>query len=122
MWARVVEVLAGVWLMMTPLVFAGTESVEAFVRRDVGAGLAIVALSLLSFWRRTPWAHLVTAVVALALGFAAYFGWSRPGPPAAQNEIAVALTLILFAIVPNEATQPPGPWRNAARPGQEPRP
>jgi hypothetical protein len=112
MWARIAEVLAGVWLMMTPVVFAGTESVEAFVARDIGAGLAIVALSLLSFWRRTPWAHLVTALVALGLGLTAYFGWERPGPAAAQNEIAVALTLILFAIVPNEATQPPRPWRD----------
>ena len=111
MWPRIAELLLGVWLLLTPLVFAGTASLDAYVPRDVAAGVAVIVLSLLSFWRRMEWPHLATAVVALGLGLAAYFGATRPGPPAAQNEIGVALALLLFAIVPNEATRPPKGWR-----------
>lgn len=117
MWPRLAELLLGLWLMLTPVVFAGTDRIDAFAPRDVVAGAAIVMLSILSFWRRAAWAHLVTALLALVLGSAAYFSGARPGPPAAQNEITIALALLLFAIIPNEATQPPRPWRGPASSG-----
>lgn len=112
MWPRVAELMLGLWLILTPLIFRGTEAIEQFVVRDVAAGTAIVAMSLLSFWRRTAWAHLGTALLALLLGLTAYLGWTRPGPPAAQNEITLALCLLLLAILPNEASRPPKPWRD----------
>jgi hypothetical protein len=71
---------------------------------------------MLSFSNRAGWAHAGTALLALGIGLAAYAGHPRPGPPAAQNEIVVALLLLIFAIVPNEATLPPKPWRSAPRP------
>jgi hypothetical protein len=114
MWPRVVELMLGLWLVLSPFIFRGTESVEAFAAIDMTAGACVVILSLLSFWRRAEWAHLGTALLALALGTYAYFGWERPGPPAAQNEISVALILLLLAIVPNEASRPPKPWRRSA--------
>ena len=43
-------------------------------------------------------------------GFA-YWGWDRPGPPPVQNALVVSTLLLLFAIVPNEASRPPRPWR-----------
>jgi hypothetical protein len=112
MWARTAELMIGFWLVLSPLIFRGTPDAGSFVVRDVAAGSLVVLFSLLSFWRRTEWAHLVTMALALLLGLAAYFGWSRPGPPAAQNEIMVAWMLLLLAIVPNEATRPPRPWRS----------
>ena len=112
MWPRIAELLLGLWLVLTPAIFAGTVAIHSFVWRDVGAGVTIIVLSILSFWRRTGWAHYVTGLVAIGLGIAAYFGPERLGPPAAQNEIAVSLALLLFAIVPNEATRPPRPWRS----------
>jgi hypothetical protein len=110
MWARVSEVWLGAWLLVSPLVFRNTESVEAFAARDVVVGSIVVVLSLLSFWRPTAHAHLLTALLALGFGLAAY-AVPRPGPPAAQNEIAVAMLLVLLAIVPNEASRPPRGWR-----------
>jgi hypothetical protein len=111
MWARVAELMIGVWLMLSPFVFRGTESIERFIPIDLAAGLIVIVLSLLSFWRRTEWAHLVTVGLALALGAWAYLAFERPGPPAAQNEITVAILLILLGIIPNEASRPPRPWR-----------
>ena len=112
MWARVAELMIGGWLMLSPFIFRGTESVEQFIRIDLGAGLLVIVLSLLSFWRRTEWAHLATVLLALALGAWAYLAFERPGPPAAQNEITVAILLMLLGIIPNEASQPPRPWRD----------
>jgi hypothetical protein len=111
MWPRVAELMIGLWLVLSPLIFRNTEAVEQFAAVDVSAGAAVVILSLLSFWHRAEWAHLGTARLALGLGAFAYFAWERPGPPAAQNEIFVALLLLLLAIIPNEASQPPKPWR-----------
>jgi hypothetical protein len=111
MWARVAEMMLGLWLAISPLVFRGTPGVERFVALDLATGAAVVAFSLASFWRRTQLAHLATAALAVALGVQAYVTWERPGPPAAQNEIIVAMLLLLFAIIPNESSEPPRPWR-----------
>ena len=111
MWPRVSELLIGVWLMLAPVVFAATESIASFAGRDVAAGAVVVMMSLLSFWSRTASAHVGTGLLAVVLGLGAYFGFPRPGPPAAQNEIAVACVLLLLAIIPNQASRPPEPWR-----------
>ena len=123
MWARVAELMIGVWLILSPFIFRGTDRVEQFVAFDMGVGFAVVVLSLLSFWHRTEWAHLLTGALALMLGGWAYLAFERPGPPAAQNEIAVAFLLVLLAIIPNDASLPPRPWREharRARPGDRP--
>jgi hypothetical protein len=111
MWARVVELMIGLWLCISPLLFRGTASAQAFTAIDLTAGSAVVVLSLLSFWSRTARAHLVTLVLAIGLGAFAWLAWPRPGPPAAQNELMAAMLLALFAIIPNEASAPPRPWR-----------
>ena len=114
MWPRVAELMIGLWLILSPLIFRGTNAVEQFAPLDVTAGAAVVIFSLLSFWDRTEWAHFGTALLAIGLGAFAYLAWERPGPPAAQNEIFVALLLLLLAIIPNEASRPPKPWRPPA--------
>lgn len=114
MWPRVVELMTGLWLCMSPLIFRRTEAIDQFVAVDLSVGAAVVALSLLSFWSLTARAHLLTAVLAVGLGGLAYAGWERPGPPAAQNELVVALILLLFGIIPNDCNQPPDTWRGRA--------
>lgn len=116
MWARVAELMMGLWLVVSPLVFRGTESLSHFVAIDIAAGTAVVLFSLFSFWHRTAWAHLLTGGLAALLGAYAYFGWPRPGPPAAQNEITVAMILVLLAIIPNDANRPPAAWRGESMP------
>ena len=114
MWPRVAELMLGIWLMLSPLIFRGTEAAGDFVALDVAAGAGVVILSLLSFWQPTARAHLATAALAAGFGAYAYLAWPRPGPPGAQNEIFVALLLLLLAIIPNEASRPPKPWRPPA--------
>jgi hypothetical protein len=112
MWPRVVEVMLGCWLLVTPFVFRDTPAVGEYTANAVVSAALLIAASLLTFWRRTRLAHLGTAVVALWLICHGYFAAARPGPPAAQNEIVVGLVLLLFAILPSETNEVPLPWRH----------
>lgn len=106
MWPRVVEVLLGCWLLISPFVFRGTPSAGDYAVSQVASGTVIVIASLLCFWRRARGARFVTLLAALWLALHGYFASVRPGPPSAQNEITVGLLLLLFAILPNDVNEP----------------
>ena len=113
MWARVVEMMLGAWLAASPFVFRHPADQDAWWWTDLGAAGAVVVFALASYWRPLQHAHLLTAGVgAWLIGFG-YLGSPYPTPPALQNDIVVGLVLIVFAIVPNEASQPPRAWREA---------
>lgn len=107
MWPRVVEVMIGAWLVITPLVFRGTESVAAYAVNAVVSGTIVIVASLAAFWPPAGWARYVTLAVSVWLTLHGYFSAIRPGPPAAQNEIMAGLLLLLFAVLPNHVNQPP---------------
>jgi hypothetical protein len=117
MWARVIELMLGVWLLLSPFIFRETAAVGDFRSTDISTGSAVILLSLLSFWKPLRRSHLGTGVLALWLVVWAWFAAARPGPPAAQNEIVIGLVLLMLAIVPNEASLPPDPWRRLERSG-----
>jgi hypothetical protein len=112
MWPRVAEVALGCWLLLTPFVFRETQAVGSYSVNAVVSGSVVILASLLSFWDRTRFAHIVTLFVSLWLAAHGYFWAERPGPPAAQNELVVGLLLLLFAVLPNEINAPP---RNSER-------
>jgi hypothetical protein len=115
MWPRVVEVMLGCWLLVTPFVFRDTPDASQYSANAVVSAALLIAASLLAFWRRMRLAHVGTLAVALWLIAHGYFGVARPGPPAAQNEIVVGLILLLFAILPGEINDAPVPWRQQRR-------
>jgi hypothetical protein len=101
--------MLGVWLTMTPFVFRLEQ--PSVWQLEVMVGIAVMVLSLLSFWERTEWAHWVTLGLAVAFGLFAWSWFERPGPPLAQNDILVALLIATFAILPNHIFMPPRAWR-----------
>jgi hypothetical protein len=110
MWARVIEVMLGLWLAISPFIFRhAAEDGELWIN-DLACAFAIVALALLSFWQPLRYAHLAIGVVALWLIVFGYIG-GYPAPPASQNHILLGLLLVTFAIIPNEANLPPRSWR-----------
>lgn len=113
MWPRVVEAMLGCWLLITPFVFRGTVSLDDYVVNAAVCGSLVLASSLSSIWPPAAMARLGTLAVALWLMPHGYFAAERPGPPAAQNEIVVGLTLILFAVLPNQINERPAPWRDS---------
>jgi hypothetical protein len=110
MWARVIEVMLGCWLAMSPFIFRHGPEEKFLWFSDLFSALLVILLALISFWPPLRFAHVANLLVALWL-IAFGFWASYPVPPALQNDIVVGLLLLMFAIIPNEATLPPRPWR-----------
>jgi hypothetical protein len=110
MWARVIEVMLGCWLAVSPFMFRHSPGDRALWFNDLLSALAVIVLGLVSFWPPLRFAHVANLAVALwliAFGFLAPY----PTPSALQNDIVVGLLLLMFAIIPNNANKPPQPWR-----------
>jgi hypothetical protein len=112
MWGRVVELMLGLWLVLSPFIFGHEALHPGLWRNDFACGVAIVLLALLSFWHALRHVHLLNLLVAAWLIVFGYIYGGYPSPPGAQNNILLGLILLLFAIIPNEANQPPSPWRH----------
>jgi hypothetical protein len=113
MWARVVEAMLGCWLAISPFVFRLGADDTVVWTIDFVAAAAVITCALLSYWPPTRHAHLVTAVISLVLVGFGRFAAPSPGPPELQNLIVVGLLLLMFSIVPNNASQSPRAWREA---------
>jgi hypothetical protein len=111
MWARDVEVMLGVWLALSPFIFRHEPDAKLLWVSDLVSALLVATFALLSYWRPTRHAHLLTIAVALWLIGFGRFGASVPLPWGMQNDIVIGLLLLMFAVVPNEAAIPPSAWR-----------
>jgi len=111
MWARVCETMIGCWLLMSPFIFRHSEGAWALWATDLGAGFATIVLALASYWDPLRRAHLAILAVAFWLVGFGRFAESPPLSPALQNDILVGLLLMLFAIIPTEASEPPRAWQ-----------
>jgi hypothetical protein len=116
MWSRVVEVMLGCWLLISPFLFAHPAEEISWWITDMAAGLVVIVCALASYWPPTRHAHLLTLLVAAALiGFAYQSAGQDAVPSAHQNEGILGLLLMMFAVIPNEATRPPQSWENSRR-------
>lgn len=111
MWARVVELMLGVWLLASPFIFGYGAEQTALWARALGFGTLVIVLSCLSYWEPTRQARIVTLAAGTLLAGIAYFSAVEPYSAALQNEFVVGVLLLMFAIVPNDASEPPRGWR-----------
>jgi hypothetical protein len=112
MWGRYLEILLGLWLIMSPSIIPHPEPAWRHTNAIV-CGAAVIVFALASFFQPTRWAHFLIGGVALWLGGTAYFLEPRPGPPGAQSDITTALLLLVVFVVPNHASKPPAAWRRS---------
>ena len=110
MWPRVTECLLGCWLLISPFVFRYEVQPLGWWINDYVVGLAIILLGLMSYWRPTRRIHLLTVLLAIWLVFYGRFGHQYPFPPAAQNYITLGFLLMMTAIIPSRASEPPAEW------------
>jgi peptidoglycan/LPS O-acetylase OafA/YrhL len=111
MWARAIEFMLGLWVVISPFVFLrepGSLSIQATA---FSCGLLICLFSAMSFWSRTRRAHLLELLVAAWLVGYGYLAGGYPSAPVFQSFMLTGLTLVLFAIIPPEANAPPRKWR-----------
>ena len=97
--------------MASPWIFGHSDGSSSYYWKDLVCGGLVVLLSALSWWKPTSWAHYFTGGVAAWLGISTWWLVERPGPPAAQNEITMAVFLITMFLLPNQASDPPATWR-----------
>lgn len=110
MWPRVVEFMLACWLAISPFVFRHDPDATFLWASDLACAAVVAALSLGSFWRPAHWLHLLILVVSAWLVAVGFVG-GYPAPPARQNDIIVGILLLLLAVIPSYADQPPEKWR-----------
>lgn len=109
MWPRVSEIILGLWLILSPFAFGTPSHKWASWVADLSAGILTILLALASLLTPLRKAHLAIFLVAIALMGFGYI--SSPVTPALQNDLLMGLLLMMFAIVPSEASIPPRTWR-----------
>lgn len=114
MWGRVVEIMTGVWLLLSPFIF-GVQRDPAILWGDIGTAILIWILAGASYWPPLRHSHWFILLVAAGLIVVGRFSSAMPASPAQQNHIFVGLFLLMIAIIPNEASQPPIQWREPVR-------
>jgi peptidoglycan/LPS O-acetylase OafA/YrhL len=110
MWARNIEFMIGIWLALSPFIFAHADPPDAIWWIDFAAAIIVCTTALFAYYPPTRSLHLVNSVAGLALIVYAFFG---PVPPPAyhQNHVVVGIILLMFGIIPNHASQPSRAWR-----------
>jgi hypothetical protein len=116
MWPRIAELLISAWLAASPWIIPTAAGAENFVRLNALAAAALIALfALFSFRASLEKAHLLSLAVAAWLVGVAFFQPNPPPPAPFQNFVVTGLLLLLFAILPTRASEPPRAWREFHR-------
>ena len=105
MWSRVVEIMFGWWLLISPFVFGHESGETTLWVNDLACGSAVIAFGLSSYWRPTRHAHLLTIGVSLWLiVFAYWHGFTSPlvdvvmGTAPAPSEVETSLTCATLGV------------------------
>jgi hypothetical protein len=111
MWARTAEIILGLWLAASPVIFGTYGSGYGTAALDHAAGVIVLIFAAMSFSKTFGWAHYATLALSPVMVLSSYLTTAHPAPAHVQNRIAVGLVLMIFAILPNNAGQAPVPDR-----------
>ena len=108
-WPRYCELALALWLVAASWILDYQNSTHQAM--TVIPGGAILLLDILSI--ASPRRYSYLGVAGVALGLLAYGFLAMPvGLTGTENNVIVALLLLMFAILPTEATLPPASWRD----------
>lgn len=115
MWARYFEIAIGCFLAFSSIIFP----IDIWLWKwNVAMATWLCLFSLLSFYfplRKIHFMNVFVIIVLIALAF------KQPvSPPSApyQNYVVLALLLLLFVIIPTNASKIPVPWQKFYRIGK----
>lgn len=111
MWARVMEFALGCWVLCSPFIFRAEHRGAMISLVDFACGAMIISFALLSYLERTRYAHLGTLVLSLGMIIVPRVMLAPEVPPAGENFMMIGLLLLMFAMVPNQASRPPQAWQ-----------
>jgi hypothetical protein len=106
--------MIGCWMLVSPFVFRHEQHATGLWLNDLSVGSLLIVLALASYWRPTAWAHWLALPLGAWLVLFGRFSDVPPLAPALQNQIIIGMIVMMFAIVPNEASLPPHAWRRPA--------
>lgn len=105
MWARYFEMGLAFWVCVSYWIF-GTKNEGDFL---IAAGIIIFAA--LSFIGKLNKMHLLQVIPAAWLFYEGFIYPEVPLPMELQNKVIIALSLLLFAVIPSRASEHPRPWQ-----------
>lgn len=105
MWARISEILLGIWLFIAHFVFKVQGSF------DLWWAFFICLIGLLSYIPKLNKLHLLQLIPTGALLYVSYTYPTHILPFFMQNYILVGLSLLMFCIIPSHASDHPRPWQ-----------
>lgn len=111
MWARVIEVMIAIWLILSPFIFRYPSQETFLWMNDFICAFSVALCALLSFWHPLRKIHLVTLAIAFYLWALGYIDFPEKASIASQNSAVIGLLLLMLAIVPSHAEQPSYSWK-----------
>lgn len=111
MWARTMEFAFGCWLAMSPFIFLHGEAYSWIWYHDFLVGAFICVVALLSCIEKLKRLHLLHILTGGWLVLSGYVLATHKIPPEFQNHVVLGWLLIMFAIIPTDASRPPEGWR-----------
>lgn len=110
MWARHLEIILGIWLFCARfLLNFGDYNFKVW---DVINPLLVITLAIACYCRKIRKLHLLQIAPAIYFIHQSFTYYTYVLPFGLQNYILVALLLLIVAIIPTEASQPPIKWRD----------
>lgn len=110
MGARHAEFGLGLWMLVAPFVFGHARD-PGLLAHDLVLAALLLIVPLLCYHRALERLHLLLLLVA---AWMIGFGWwhVRGDPlPAYENHVLVGMCVLMTAIIPSRATEPPRAWR-----------
>ena len=111
MWARVVEVMLAIWLLISPFIFRHPTHETFLWVNDFICGSLVAVFALFSFWHPLRKIHLMTLGVALWLWGLGYTSFPEMTPPSQENSVVIGLILLMLAIIPSHSHHTTLSWK-----------
>lgn len=110
MWARTFEIVLGIWLGITWILFKYSGNDFYLLWNDFTCAALIGCFSLLSYLEKLRHIHLLNFLLgAWLFGFSYYIRYIGMDP-LAQNYMFVSLLLLMMSIIPTHSRRPPQRW------------
>lgn len=109
MWARNIEMMLGLFLMIQGFFFHQISTFYWFWHLCISAFLII--FSLLSYYKRMRHIHLLSLLATCCLAIGGYMDLFH-SYPVSQSDFFISLILLMINPIPSFAENPPKRWTN----------
>ena len=109
MWPRIVEVMLGLWLVLSPLIFRFEAGDLALTINHLIYGTATVVVSLIAI--RVRFLRIVTIAIGLSLIGYGYVAGGYPPASGYLNLIVIGVLVGALGLLPTDCLQPTHSWR-----------